>query len=66
MKISKKKLNELRLISVFEKILLDNGYTFLQRGGPDTWFDDEKKLFDILTETEDKMRDSIIEKLTES
>jgi len=46
MKISKKKLNELRLISVFEKILLDNGYTFLQRGGPDTWFDDEKKLFD--------------------
>jgi hypothetical protein len=60
MKISKKKLNELKLVTVFEQVLKDNGISYFNKDAPETWSGYEKKLFDIATEIEDKILSSII------
>jgi len=66
MKLSKKRLAELRSVSVFEDVLKYYGYTFFENGAPDTWSRDDTKLYDMLVEVESGMTKAFLKTLGEN
>jgi hypothetical protein len=62
MKLSKKKIAEINMISVYEE-LLQNCSIFNHMNfddPPDMWSNEQKGMFDLLTEIERKLKDQII------
>lgn len=62
MKISKKKLSDLNMISVHIKILHDHGYNFFDNP-PDMWNDEQKKIYDFVTEIENELKTEMIKEI---
>lgn len=57
--VGKKKIQDINYISIYDDILIKFGYNFTA-DGPDMWTPEETKLFSIVTELEDKLKDTII------
>jgi hypothetical protein len=63
MKINKKLLSDINLTSVYVEVLSQYGYQSICDNPPDMWNDEEKRLFDIVTEIESKLKEEIIKKI---
>lgn len=63
MKLSKKTIREINLISVFDKILrerFESSNGFFLDNAPDMWEDEEKEAFDMVTEVEYQLKSAIL------
>ena len=60
MKLSKRKISELKTVSVAHDILQYYGHAFVNNP-PDQWDNYEKKLYDMANEIENKMIDAFFE-----
>jgi len=62
--ISKKKIKEIEFLSFWEDILKEKGYDFFEgdnNPGPDSWYETERELFDIVTSIEERFRQAIFD-----
>ena len=57
--VGKKKIQDINYISIYNDILIKFGYNFTE-DGPDMWTPEETKLFSLVTELEDNLKDTII------
>ena len=65
MKISKRKIKELKSVSVSHNILQYYGYSFVDRH-PDEWDKTEKMIYDMVNDIENKMIVEILKTLNAS
>lgn len=63
MYLSKKQLNEIKNISLFDKIMSDYGYNF-HKNNPSLWTSEENLIYDIALNVEMKIKDKIEKILT--
>jgi hypothetical protein len=64
MKLSKKKINQIRFLSVYQELLQDHGFNMSFDDPPEMWGEEKKKMFDLLNDVEDKLKDKIINLLS--
>lgn len=57
--VGKRKISEMNYVSLISDVLSEYGYQF-QEDPPDMWNDEEKKLFDMLSNMEDRLKEALI------
>jgi hypothetical protein len=63
--ISKKKIKEIENVSFIRHVLKEHYYSFADFP-PENWEKEDKKLWDVLTELEDLVKNQIVSILTDS
>ena len=61
--VGKRKISKINYVSFIFDILSEYGYQF-QEDPPDLWSDEEKKLFDMLSNMEDRLKEALIAIIT--
>lgn len=63
MRLSKKKIKEIRFISVYQGLLESNGFDISFEDPPEMWGEEKKRMFDLLNDIEDSLKEKIIDLL---
>ena len=64
MRLSKKALSKISLLSVYEPILEQLGFDYDFDSPPDMWSESQTKIFDLVTQIEENLKKEIINTLT--